>query len=794
MGSPSPAGLSTAEARAYHAAHGFNEIAKLEQSLFRKIIEKSISPISGMLLLAAVLSYASGKPFDGTFILVLLVLNIGITVWQEHKADTAIEQLNKNLATKVRTMRDGNWQAVSSRLLVPEDVIELKSGNVIPADAKVLTANSASVNEAALTGESLPKDKSAGDPLYSGSFVASGIVTAQVTAVGAETSFGKTLTQADSAPKKSELEKDILRITRFLSLMSLVAVAALSVALIAGHTPWVDLVRLDLSLVIAGIPISLPTVMTLIIALGVVALSKKNVIVRRLSSLEELANTDFLLTDKTGTLTKNHIVVDQVIGYGLPEEEIRRIAASVAMQEPDETINQALIAGKTAASMDIRAYHPADSSRKRATLTFVENGKIMTAALGAPQVIGSLSTLTPELSTRFETDVAQLAERGYRTLALATVEGDQESNMALSGIFALSDELREDAADVVRFLEENGIGVSVVTGDNRAIAEEIARKLGIPGTRVVTRSELEEEGIGTLDARAFANIRAFAEILPEDKLALVQRARQFYTVASNGDGVNDLPAVRAASVGFAVSNAVDALKGAADIVLLSPGIGVMRDAFIEGRKIFERLYAYSLYRISESFRLIVTIVILGIAIGTYPLSPLQLILLALLNDIPIISLATDRVEIAHRPSAIRVREQFGQSLRYGVVGIIESLLLFFFATRYLHLPLPIVETLFFLKLTVSGHLLIYVAHTKERWWRYLPSRTVIIATSVTQAIATTLVLTGWLMPAAVSWQLALLVWVWAFVFMQLEELVKMRRTVPNSPMPFPREHSVSSAA
>jgi H+-transporting ATPase len=255
----------------------------------------------------------------------------------------------------------------------------------------------------------------------------------------------------------------------------------------------------------------------------------------------------------------------------------------------------------------------------------------------------------------------------------------------------------------------------------------------------------------------------------------VNRAKRFYTVASNGDGVNDLPAVKAASVGFAVSNAVDALKGAADIVLLSSGIGVMRDAFIEGRKIFERLDSYSLYRISESFRLIVTIVILGLVTGTYPLTPLQLILIALLNDIPIISLATDRVQIAVRPAKINVRRQFGQSLAYGAVGIVNSLLLYFFATAYLHLSIAVVETLFFLKLTVSGHLLIYVAHTKERWWRYLPSGGVIIATALTQAIATGLAITGFLMPAAVSWKLALFVWIWSFFFMQMSEIVKRSR-------------------
>jgi H+-transporting ATPase len=225
-------------------------------------------------------------------------------------------------------------------------------------------------------------------------------------------------------------------------------------------------------------------------------------------------------------------------------------------------------------------------------------------------------------------------------------------------------------------------------------------------------------------------------------------------------------------VGFAVKNAVDALKGAADIVLLTDGITVMSEAFLEGRKIFARLYSYSLYRISESFRLVVTIAILGLLTGSYPLSPLQLIILALLNDVPIISLATDRVKIAHRPSLINVREQFSTSILFGVVGVANSLLLYFIATNYLHLPLAVVQTLFFLKLTIGGHLLIYITHTRERWWRFLPSKTVIIATVTTQLIATIFAVSGFFMPAPISWKLALLVWIWAIFFMQISELVK----------------------
>lgn len=767
-------GLTTAEASAYQRTHGYNEILDPKPSLLRRIMKRAISPISGMLLVAAILSFLGGKAFDGSFILVLLALNVGITVWQEHKADSAIEKLNEHLASSVKALRDGAWTDLNARLLVPHDIVRLSAGDIIPADAVVAEANNASANEAAVTGESLPKEKRDGDTLLSGSYLASGLATVEITAIGSNTSFGKTLAKIDPHPRKSALEKDILRISRFLSGLSIVAVLALTAALALGRTPWLDVLRLDLSLVIAGIPISLPTVMTLIIAFGVVALAKKEVIVRRLSSLEELANADLLLTDKTGTLTKNLIAVSDVRAYdGFSADDVRRLGALVAARDPDTTINQALLAGPHAAANGaVRTYIPGDSSRKRSTLTLEDGGRIRILSLGAPQAVAALCGLPADIRGRFDTDVADYAARGYRTLALAAADGEAESGMALAGLFALSDELRDDAASVIRFLGDNGIDVVMVTGDNRAIAAEIADKLGIPGTRVVPRDELAAAGWDSVAASTFRDTRAFAEILPEDKYELVTRARRFYTVASNGDGVNDLPAVKAASVGFAVSNAVDVLKAAADIVLLTDGIGVMKDAFIEGRKIFERLYSYSLYRISESFRLIVTIVILGLATGAYPLSPLQLILIALLNDIPIISLAFDRVKVANRPSKIQVKRQFSQSLLYGAVGVANSLLLYFFATDYLHLPLPVVETLFFLKLTVSGHLLIYVAHTKERWWRYLPSREVIFATSATQAVATGLALTGFLMPAAIPWQLALLIWVWSFFFMQIGELVK----------------------
>jgi H+-transporting ATPase len=339
--------------------------------------------------------------------------------------------------------------------------------------------------------------------------------------------------------------------------------------------------------------------------------------------------------------------------------------------------------------------------------------------------------------------------------------------MQLFGLISLSDRLRADVPDVLRFLREHGIAVKMLTGDTFEIASDVAKSLGFTGS--LLRREVVDDTKQL--ASVFASAAGFAEMLPKDKLTVVLEAAKQHTVAVTGDGVNDVPAVKAADVGIAVKNAVDALRGTADIVLLSDGLGVIKDAIIEARQIFARLYHYSVFRIAESFRVIVTIAIIGLILGAYPLSPVQLILLALLNDIPVVSIAFDRVRIARAPAAINVRRRFLLSTILGITGVGNSLLMLALATAVWHLPWELIQTVFFLKLVVSGHLMIYLAHTDERWWRFLPSRSVILATLSTQLLATLFAVVG-IFAAAISWQLALFVWLWAFVWMQVGEFAK----------------------
>ncbi|HWC57393.1 MAG TPA: HAD hydrolase family protein, partial [Candidatus Paceibacterota bacterium] len=243
-----------------------------------------------------------------------------------------------------------------------------------------------------------------------------------------------------------------------------------------------------------------------------------------------------------------------------------------------------------------------------------------------------------------------------------------------------------------------------------------------------------------------------------------------YITAVTGDGVNDIPAVKAAHIGIAVHNAVDALKSAADVVLLSSGIGVIKDAFIEARKVFMRMYSYSIYRISESFRLIMTVLILGVMIHQYPLTPMQLILVAFLNDIPIISLAFNRVTYTVRPEGVPVRKRFKISLLFGIIGVLQSIILFVIL-RHFGYPLAVIQTAFFLKLIISGHMLVFVAHTQKRWWRFFPSRPVILATLATSILASLVASFGIFM-TALSTTLLGFVWLWALGWMQISELAK----------------------
>jgi H+-transporting ATPase len=766
-------GLTHQEAEILLKQWGKNAIPEKKKHTLKKIILWVISPVSLMLLATAFLSLYLGKTADFYIILFLFFSNFGISFWHERKADQSIEKLQKNLAVRVRVLRDGTEVMIDSFELVPGDLIRLSTGAIIPADAKIIEAQNLSANESVLTGESLPKQKEVADTLYSGSFIATGIALASVTATGIHTSFGNIIASIDETPKQSSLEKDILAISKLISIVSVTVVAILTIIFTIVRIPLTDTIILDLSLLIAGIPVALPTVMSLIISIGVLGLAKKKAVVRRLASLEDLANVNLLLSDKTGTLTENKVRVEQVMPLsGFTEQEIIAFALGAICDTDNNPLDHAI--SEKAQEIHVAPYEQtsfvlADSNRKRSSGIVQVAGVARAVSLGASQAIEPLCLLTDAMRKVFEQSLVSAAKKGYRVLALAVSQDTDESNMDLAGILLLADTIRSDAKETIAFMEQNGIAVKMVTGDSFAIGQEVAHALDLSGQMY------QRDALDNLD-QVFESASGFSEVLPKDKYALVNFAQQYkdgkYIVAATGDGVNDLPALKAANVSFAVSNAVDALKSSADIVLLSSGISVIKDAIVEARNIFTRLYNYSLYRISESLRLIITIAVLGVLYRAYPLTPVQLIVLAFLNDIPIVSLAFDRVKASPAPAHINAKERFTISGIFGLVGIANSLILFFIMMYVLHLPWPEIETMFFLKLTVSGHLLVYVAHTKERWWKFLPAKQVIWATLGTQLLATAFALSG-IFVAPISIGLVLFVWAWSFFWMQIGEVGKV---------------------
>ena len=771
-------GLTSAEAARLLTQHGPNEIAAKKKSPLEKFVRWFISPIPLMLLAAAGLSYFTGKQADAALIFFLLLANYAIQIWHEHKANQAVEKLEEHLAAVATVMRDGAWTKLPARELVPGDRIALRVGSRIPADAMLTSTTNLSVNESMLTGESLPKEKRANDTVYSAAFVTTGAAEAVVTKTGNLTFFGAAVKTLELARKRSALEADILAISKLLAAFSLVAIVILTAVLFLHGGALTDLASLDISLLIAGIPVALPTVMSLIISAGVLELARNGAVVRRLSALEDLANVNFLLSDKTGTLTENKIRVSSLVTFGSwSEHDALQLAASATDAAEANPLEAAVRDAAATRHLDLFAQQslmPGDSERKRSTAVITHGTETWALSFGAPATVATLCRFTNDTSAAFQKAVSDAATRGDRALLLGVnAHGSEEKALEPVAVLFLADTLRADAPQTVDLMRTRGIRVEMLTGDGIAIAREIAGKLHLTG-EVYDRTIFDDPARLT---QALPTAAGFAEVMPKDKYTAVETVKHTYRVAVTGDGANDIPSVSDADVGIAVANSVDALRESADIVLLTNGLAVIATAIREARMVFMRLYHYSLYRISESTRLIVTIAVIGVIMGNYPLTPIQVLILAFLNDVPIITIAFDRVKIPLAPANVNGKQRAATSLSFGLAGILNSLLMLWVAVAYFHLPWPWIQTLFFLKLVISGHMLIYVAHTEDTWFRWFPSWQVISAVTATQLLATVAAFVGFFTTPIPLWLIAF-VWVWSFFWMQITSLFKMVAALP----------------
>jgi H+-transporting ATPase len=778
----SAAGLSAEEARERLAHYGLNALEEPRHNLMLKFLGYFWGPIPWMIEVAAVLSAAVRHWGDLAIIGALLVFNACVGFWQEHKAANALDALKKQLALMARVRRDGRWGEIEAKELVPGDVIRIRLGDVVPADVKLFEGDYLSVDQSALTGESLPVDKKSGDVAYSGSVVRQGEMVALVTATGGATFFGRTAKLVAKAGGVSHFQKAVLTIGDYLIALSVALVAVLIVVQLFRGAAFLELVQFALILTVASIPVAMPAVLSVTMAVGALVLSRKQAIVSRLESIEEMAGVDILCSDKTGTLTQNALTLGDPVVFAASDAQDLILAAALASKEENrDAIDLAILDGlhdrNATAAFEQTRFVPFDPIRKRTEAEFrTRDGSTVRVSKGAPQVILELAKATGGLAARADEAIERFASRGYRTLGVART--DAEGRWVFLGILPLFDPPREDSKDTIAQAKAHGLAVKMVTGDNVAIAREIAGRLGLSSDIQPAEAVFAAEDAGQPSAAAVAKIEAaggFAQVFPEHKYGIVKALQgRGHLVAMTGDGVNDAPALKQADVGIAVSGATDAARAAAALVLTSPGLSVIVKAVEEARRIFERMNSYAIYRITETIRIMIFVVLAMVAFNFYPITAIMIILLAFLNDIPIMTIAYDHTWLDPNPVRWRTRRIITVSTVMGVTGTLGSFLMLYLAVDWLKLPVPKVQTYIFLKMAVAGHLTLFVSRAR-RWYltRPFPAPIVIWSAIGTKLAATLLCLWGLGLVAPIGWAEVAIVWTYSIVWSFLTDWAKV---------------------
>ncbi len=828
-------GLSGGEAVKRITHYGYNEIEEKGEPLWHRILRRFWGPIPWMIETAAALSALVQKWEDFVIISILLLVNAGLDFFQEHRALNALNALKERMTAEIIVMRDGQFKTIQSRELVPGDIIKLRIGNIVPADVQLIQGDYLLIDQSALTGESLPVSKRLKDVAYASTIVKQGEMLAVVVNTGANTDFHTVvaLVAKASLEERSHFQKMVIKIGDFLITITVALVVLIVMVALFRHEHFLEIARFALVLTVASIPVALPAVLSVTMAVGAMNLARRQAIVSRLTAIEELAGVDVFCSDKTGTLTKNEMqVAEPVVWGGHNEHELFMVAVLASKQENRDPIELPVfqyIDGHFPDS-DWKTYKqlsftPFDPISKHTEANIEKGRELFTAVKGAAQVLLGMTHLSDEELHTLKQRVDQLATKGYRTLAVGRKSGD--GPLELLGLIPLYDPPRDDSKQVIADMLNHGVTTKMVTGDNIAIAREIGGILGLKlrtmrseqlsgsaGSELlslaavlsaaiyqrlkpeVTRKEaqhfadevmkvvrdlydtrlLEREFIHTHESAIVEMIESvdiFAEVVPEDKYRIVDTLQKGgHIVAMTGDGVNDAPALKKADCGIAVSNATDAARAAADIILTAPGLGVINEAVKQARITFERMKSYSIFRIAETIRIILFMTFSIVVFNFYPITALMIILLALLNDIPILAIAYDNTKVDLKPVRWNMPEMLTVSSVLGVAGVLASFLLFFLLREY-GFREDMIRSLLFLKLIVAGHSTLYITRTEGWFWqRPWPSPLLFGATFSTEIIGTLIAVYGILI-TPVGWKYALLIWAYALVWFVFNNSVKI---------------------
>lgn len=802
LGANPDQGLTATEAQQRLIRYGANELVEKTESFAAKLLGHFKGPIAFMIEAAALVSAVIGHWGDFAVIMALLLFNVALEMWQDRKASNALAALKKGLAPEAVALRDGKWQTMQAATLVPGDIVKIRLGVIVPADLRMVKGDYASIDQAALTGESLPVAKKVGDEAFSGSVVKQGEMEAVVIATGSNTFFGRTAKLVAGAGAVSHAQKAMFQIGNFLIVLA-VALAAVMVAVrvyndIVIVDTWgledaLRILQFVLVLLVASIPVAMPTVFSITMALGALALSKEKAIVSRLSAIEEMAGADILCSDKTGTLTKNQLKLSEPILLAATDPQDCILAAALASRIEDRDAIDTAVIGALSDPGVLQAWKqskfvPFDPVTKRTEATVTDpSGKEVVVAKGAPQAIVDLARPAADVAEKVARTVAALAASGSRALGVAR-STDGGGTWSVLGILPMFDPPRDDSKATIDRANDKGVRVKMVTGDDTAIAIETARQLGM-GTNIIPAADafpkdMDPNNVPSQIVDAIERADGFARVFPEHKYAIVKALQsRGHIVAMTGDGVNDAPALKQADCGTAVSGATDAARGAAALILTAPGLSVINSAIDEARRIFARITSYTIYRVALTMDIMFLVVLSSIFLGFQPLTALMIVVMSLLDDVPIMAIAYDNTRVSAQPIRWKMPRLLGVSAVLGLFSIIQSFGLLLMGMEVLNHPAhrelfslantSQLQTVMFLQLVAGGHLLLFI--TRDERWFFLPpfpAAPLFFAIVLTQFVAVAMCAAGWLVEP-ISWRVIGAVWAYNIAWMFVMGAVRL---------------------
>ncbi|XP_041015155.1 ATPase 10, plasma membrane-type-like [Juglans microcarpa x Juglans regia] len=806
-------GLSTEDAEARVKLFGLNKLEEKPENKFLKFLSFMWNPLSWVMeaaaIMAIVLANGGGEGPDWqdfVGIVCLLIINSTISFIEENNAGNAAAALMARLAPKTKVLRDGQWQEQDAAILVPGDIISIKLGDIIPADARLLEGDPLKIDQSALTGESLPVTKRTGDEVYSGSTCKHGEIEAVVIATGVHSFFGKAAHLVDSTEVVGHFQQVLTSIGNFcICSIAVGMILEIVVMFPVQHRSYRDGINNLLVLLIGGIPIAMPTVLSVTLAIGSHRLSQQGAITKRMTAIEEMAGMDVLCSDKTGTLTLNRLTVDrnliEVFNKDMDKDTVVLLAARAARQENQDAIDAAItnmLADPKEARANIKEVHflPFNPVDKRTAITYIDSdGNWHRASKGAPEQILDLCQEKDEIAGKVHSIIDKFAERGLRSLGVAYQEIPERtkespgSPWTFCGLLPLFDPPRHDSAETIRRALNLGVNVKMITGDQLAIAKETGRRLGMgtnmyPSSSLLGRDKDEHEALPVDELIEKAD--GFAGVFPEHKYEIVKILQEKkHVVGMTGDGVNDAPALKKADIGIAVADATDAARSASDIVLTEPGLSVIVSAVLTSRAIFQRMKNYTIYAVSITIRIVLGFVLLAL-IWEYDFPPFMVLIIAILNDGTIMTISQDRVKPSPMPDSWKLNEIFATGVVIGTYLALVTVLFYwivvdttFFETHFhvssLSSNTEEVSSAVYLQVSIISQALIFV--TRSQGWSFLerPGTLLMIAFVVAQLVATVIAVYANISFASISgigWGWAGVIWLYSLIFYIPLDIIK----------------------